>query len=314
MRDPFLKRLFGHAEVVEILIRDMLPEDAGRIDFATLEKVGTELVGEALVRRYPDMLWTARTRDGAGRVLILTEFQGQQDRLMPLRTSIYCHLAVQELLERTRPAPDPDSVDVLLPMVIYHGPGAWSGPTSLDELFPRGIPREFRVIFRDSESGGSGAAVDLVGALASLDRERSPAGTIEALGGLRRIAERTGDRLDRLLAECIGAWLVSKGRITEDQNREATAMTQVMTEYERSLEEWAREKYAKEREEERAEGRAAVLCRQAGRRFGADAGERLADLFGTPPDSERLSRAEEAVIECSTAEELLRRVRGSSGA
>ena len=204
--------------------------DSGRIDFATLEKVGTELVGEALVRRYPDMLWTARTRDGARRVLILTELQGQRDRLMPLRTSIYCHLAVQELLERTRPAPSPDSIDVLLPMVIYHGPGAWRGPTSLDELIPLGIPREFRVIFRDSESGGSGAAVDLVGALASLDRERSPAGTIEALGSLRRVAEKTGDRLDGLLAECIGAWLVSEGRITEDQNREATAMTQVMTE------------------------------------------------------------------------------------
>lgn len=304
-----LKRLFGHAEVVETLIRDMLPEDAGRIDFATLEKVGTELVGEALVRRYPDMLWTARTRDGTGRVLILTEFQGQQDRLMPLRTTIYSHLAVQELLRRTRPAPSPASIDVLRPMVIYHGPGAWRGPTSLDELFPRGIPREFRVIFRDSEVGGSAGAVDLVGAIANLDRERSLAGTLAALGSLRRIAERTGDRLDRLLAECIGAWLVSKGRITKDQYREATTMTQVMTEYERSLHEWAREKYARER----AEGHAAVLCRQAGRRFGADAGERLADLFGTPPDSERLARAEAAVIECSTAEELLRRVRGSSG-
>ena len=300
-----LKRLFGHAEVVETLIRDMLPEDVGRIDFATLEKLGTELVGEALVRRYPDMLWTARTRDGTGRVLILTEFQGQQDPLMPLRTTIYSHLAVQELLRKTRPAPGPASIDVLRPMVIYHGPGAWRSPTSLDELFPRGIPREFRVIFRDAERGGSGAAVDLVGAMASLDRERSLAGTLAALGSLRRIAERTGDRLDRLLAECIGAWLVSKERITNDQNREATTMTQVMTEYERSLEEWGSEKYA--------EGHAAALCRLAGRRFGEDAGERLADLFGTPPDSQRLARAEAAVIECSTAEELLRRVRGSSG-
>ena len=179
----------------------------------------------------------------------------------------------------------------------------------MTKLFPRGIPRGIRVIFRDSEVGGSGAAVDLVGAIASLDRERSLAGTLAALGRLRR----TGDRLDRLLAECTGAWLVSKGRITKDQNREATTMTQVMTEYERSLHEWAKEKYAKEREEERAAGHAAALCRQAGMRFGADAGERLADLFGTPPDSERLSRAEAAVIECSTAEELLRRVRGSSG-
>ena len=280
---------------------------------ATLEKVGTELVGEALVRRYPDMMWTARTRDGTRRVLILTEFQGQQDRFMPLRTTTYSHLALEELLRRTHPAPSPDSIDVLPPMVIYHGPGAWRGPTSLDELFPRGIPREFRVIFRDSETGGSGAAVDLVGAIASLDRERSLAGTIEALGSLRRLAERTGDRLDRLLAECTGAWLVSRGRITKDQNREATTMTQVMTEYERSLHEWAREKYAKEREEERAAGHAAGLCRLASRRFGTETGERLADLFGTPPDSQRLARAEVAVIECSTAEELLRRVRGSSG-
>ena len=161
-------------------------------------------------------------------------------------------------------------------------------------------------IFRDSEVGGSGAAVDLVGAIASLDRERSLAGTLAALGRVRRIAERTGDRLDRLLAECTGAWLVSKERITKDQNREATTMTQVMTEYEGSWEEWGREKYA--------EGHAASLCRQAGRRFGADAGERLADLFGTPPDSQRLARAEAGVIECSTAEELLRRVRSSSGA
>ena len=82
-------------------------------------------------------------------------------------------------------------------------------------------------------------------------------------------------------------------------------MTQVMTEYEGSWEEWGSEKYA--------EGHAAALCRLAGRRFGAEAGERLADLFGTPPDSERLARAEAAVIECSTAGELLRRVRGSSG-
>ena len=309
-----LKRLFGHAEVVEILIRDMLPEDVGRIDLATLEKVGTELVGEALVRRYPDMLWTARTRDGTGRVLILAEFQGQQDRLMPLRTTIYSHLAVQELLRRTRPKPSPDSIDVLPPMVIYHGPGAWRGPTSLDELFPRGIPREFRVIFRGSERGGSGAAVDLVGAMASLDRERSLAGTLAALGSLRRFAEQTGDRLDRLLAECIGAWLVSKGRITEDQNREATTMTQVMAEYEGSWEEWGRERYAEGQARGQAAGHAAVLCRLVGRRFGADAGERLADLFGTPPDSGRLARAEAAVIECSTAEELLRRVRGPSEA
>ena len=83
-------------------------------------------------------------------------------------------------------------------------------------------------------------------------------------------------------------------------------MAQVVTEYERSLEEFGMER--------RAEGRAEVLCRLAGRRFGKEAGERLAEVLGTPPDSGRLSVAEAAVLECSTAEELLRRVRGSSEA
>ena len=79
-------------------------------------------------------------------------------------------------------------------------------------------------------------------------------------------------------------------------------MTQAITEYERSLEEFGRERWR--------EGRVEVLCRLAGRRFGADTGERLAGLFGTPADDGRLARAESAVLECSTVEELLRRVEG----
>ena len=203
-------------------------------------------------------------------------------------------------------------------MLLYHGPGAWKGPTELDEVFPRGIPRNFLPIFGDPERGRSSRSGELMGAMTALDRDTSVVGTMVALGTLRRIAAETGGRVGWLLVKCVGAWLVSKERITEEQYREATTMTQVMTAYERSLEEWAREKYAKEREQERAEGRAEgrraeraeVLCRQAGHRFGAAAGDRLADLFGTSPDTGRLTKAEAAVIECATADELMRRVRG----
>ncbi|MCY3944170.1 MAG: hypothetical protein OXG18_10495, partial [Gemmatimonadetes bacterium] len=150
---------------------------------------------------------------------------------------------------------------------------------------------------------------------------------------LKRVASESGDRLDRLLANCIGAWLVSKRRITEEQNREVTTMTQAITEYERSLEEFGRERWREGRAEGRAEGRTEyersleefgrerrregrvegrveVLCSLARRRFGAETGERLAGLFGTPADDGRLARAESAVLECSTVEELLRRVEG----
>lgn len=59
------------------------------IDFSTLDKMGTELVGEAMVRRYPDMLWIARKRGATGWVVILLEFQATWDRLMALRMAVY---------------------------------------------------------------------------------------------------------------------------------------------------------------------------------------------------------------------------------
>ena len=122
------------------------------------------------------------------------------------------------------------------------------------------------------------------------------------------------------------------GRISDEQNREATTMARELTDYELWLD-WfgvtqrhrgrleGRAKGHDEgliygriegRAKGRAEGRVGVLSRQASYRFGKEAGEWLTDLLGTPPDAERLSVAETAVLECSTAEELRRQVRGAS--
>ena len=185
------------------------------------------------------------------------------------------------------------------------------------ELFPREIPRDFRVIFRDPDLDRSVPGIDLVAAMAKLDQDTSIAGTLVELGSLQRIAEETGDRLDGLLAECIGKWLELKKRITKQQKREAKTMAQVVTEYERSLEAFGTKRWREGRVEGRVEGRreglVAALCGVAERRFGAKAGERLAELLGTPPDSGRLATAAAAVADCSTAEELLQRVEGSAG-
>ena len=69
MMDSVFKLLYGHPAVVKILIRHMMREDVERIDLSTLEKLDSELIGDAFVRRYPDMVWTARTRDGTGTVV-----------------------------------------------------------------------------------------------------------------------------------------------------------------------------------------------------------------------------------------------------
>ena len=86
-----------------------------------------------------------------------------------------------------------------------------------------------------------------------------------------------------------------------------------LTAYARSVEEYVERKYRKEFEEGRRKGLSEAVCRLAGRSFGADTGERLAELLGTPPDSGRIARAQAAVVDCSSAEELLRRVEGSAG-
>ena len=301
MLDPALKRIFAHRESIELLVSEFAPERAGRIDFSTLDKLSTALVGEALIRRYPDMLWTARTRDGAGRVVILLEFQGRNDRLMALRSAVYGLLTVQELLGRMKPAPATDSLEVLT-LVIYHGRGRWRAPSALGKLLPQWTPGDYRVIFRDPDGG---TRADLAEVVLRFEQDRSVAGTLAAMADLRRIGEETGARFDRFLAECIVSWLTSRKRITKEQMKGATTMARVATEYERSLEEYGRKWFR----EGRDEGQAALLCQMARKRFGQEVAAQLADVLGDPPHAGRLSEAASAVIECATGEDFLRRVR-----
>ena len=317
MHDAAFKRLFCHPVAIEILVREYAPKRAERIDFSTLEKLDAELVGEALVRRYPDMIWMARTRDGAGHVVILMEFQGARDRLMSLRVAVYALLTVQELLRRMRLSRTPHSLEVLS-FVIYHGKGRWTAPTRLGGLFSHWVPGDYRVIPRQSDQGGSGTTRgDLSRAILALERDRSVEGTRATLRALTRIAEETGGEYASLMAKCVGEMLVSSNRITREQMEEVRTMAQVETEYERSLEEWGKRWFRQGRDEGIRVGRlgqAEMLSRQVRKKFGPEAAEKLSVLLGDTSGSGRLSQAAIAVIECATAEEFLSRVRQISRA
>ena len=58
----------------------------------------------------------------------------------------------------------------------------------------------------------------------------------------------------------------------------------------------------------RAEERA-LLCRQANRKFGIEAADRLSGLLGRLSDPERLAEAGDWIIECAMGADLLDRVR-----
>lgn len=78
-------------------------------------------------------------------------------------------------------------------------------------------------------------------------------------------------------------------------------MAQVMTEYERSLEEFGQTWFR--------QGRAEMLFQQVDMKFGPDVAEELRALLGELSEPGRISEAAWAVIDCATAEEFLARVR-----
>ena len=81
-------------------------------------------------------------------------------------------------------------------------------------------------------------------------------------------------------------------------------MAQVVTEYERSLEEFGKSWFRQGRDE----GRAEMVCQQVDMKFGPGVAEELRELLGESSGPDRISEAARAVIDCTTAEEFMARV------
>ena len=347
MHDPAFKTVFCHPTAIERLVRRYAGEHADRIDFSTLTKLDAELVGDTLVRRYPDMLWMARVRDGDDRVVIQLEFQGDRDWLMRLRMAIYQLMTAQQIFQR-RPSLRREGSLEVLSFVIYHGRGTGKGAVGLRKLFPRWAAGEYRLIARH----GSGFEGDLAQTVLALELDRSVEGTQAVLAELTRIAERTGSDYAGLMAEGVAEMLVSTGRITREQVREAKTMAQVATTYQQSLEEYGRrhreeamaeaaatyqrslEEYGRRHFREgrdeghrqgrdegirvgrdegirvgRDEGQVALLRQQVLEKFGPETAQALSSVLGEASDSKRTLLAASAVLESATADEFFARLR-----
>jgi len=166
-------------------------------------------------------------------------------------------------------------------------------------VFPTWLPGDYRVISQQPDKEVEPG--DLARIILKLEQDRSVVGTLATLSELNRVAEETGSQYHRLMAECVADMLFSSGRITRQQLQEVTTMAQVMTEYERSLEEWGRKR--------REQALGDMLCSQVSIRFGLGVAEELSALLADMSESGGLAEAARAVVECSTPEELLARVR-----
>lgn len=77
--DTEYKKLFSHPWPVEELLRGFLGEDwCDRLDFSTLQRVGSSFVSEDFRERHSDVIWRLRFREPRGPwfyVYLLLEFQ-----------------------------------------------------------------------------------------------------------------------------------------------------------------------------------------------------------------------------------------------
>ena len=301
MHDAAFKKMFSHPLMIELLVRGHVPEWGGRIDYSTLEQLPPELVSASLQRRYPDMMWRARTRDGESDLLILLEFQARPDRFMALRTTTYACLALEGLAEHKALARDGRLPEVVS-LVLHHGDRPWNAPVRLAELFGRSSPGVYRLVPRRSaEKLAIPGPSDLPSMALGLARDGTPEEMRPHLRALRSATEACRDEgFDRFMAGCVRAMLVSRG-FSGEQLEEAMNMGKVMTAFERGLEEMV--------SRGRVEGRALMLRQMAARKFGSETADELSRLLARLPNPERFDQVASAILECGSSEEFIARVR-----
>ena len=345
--DAAFKRWFDHKRMVEDLLRGFAPATVARtLDFATLEQLPADYVDDDLARGQGDAAWRVRFRGAADEwlyLLVLLEFQSTVDPRMAARILAYTARMYLKLIRGGELPPD-GRLPPVLPVVIYNGERRWSAATEmLATIAPVGEdlapfqPRqrhllidEHRLAVEDlPEENVVSAQIALeqgsVPAMAAVLRRVSALLAGEEHASLRRaFAELTLGMVERSAAARTHPELASALRAAAETgglNAMGSVLARRIDEYIETTAEARAEARTRERVEailgERlVEARAqalvesrAMLSRQAERKFGAEAGARLAALLAEVADPERLAAVGDLVIDCADGAELLARVR-----
>ena len=288
--------------MIELLIRRHVPEWHGEIEYPSLERLPTELIDERLRRRYPDMIWRARTIDGTTDLVLLLELQGRPERHMVLRTTTYNVLAVQELIEHDKELASGERQLAVASLVLHHGDREWNAPTRLRNLFRDSAPDTYRVVGHLSLDAPPPGPLDLPQMMLGLAGLTSETDIRDQLPMLRPVVEGCGDAdFDQFMARGVKAMLRSKGFDT-DQLKEAMTMATVDTEFRRG--------WDAVRQEGIGVGQARILSDLATRKFGEETAKELSRLLARTTDGEQINRVAAAIVDCDVPDDFLARVRG----
>lgn len=320
VHDAIYRELYSLPEVVEGLVRALVPRRARLVDFASLSRLPADYVTFEQTARYGDMLWECRLRSGTV-LLIVLEFQSTVDHDMPLRLFEYTARALREW-SRPRGLAAGDRIPLVLPLLVYNGKRPWTAPMAFEELRPTNDPEwvagqpEFQYLLLEERPGGTSPLPDdnLVAELVRLVRARHGDEAIQALSRLRDwVGENEGGALDRALAARVRSLAMDLQGARAAYLEAARTMKEVMDMI-KPTGHWASYWYEDGEEKGRnqgiEEGRLMLLRQQVDRKFGADAVDKLFAVSDRLLDQDQIDTLANAVIDCDTAEQLLARVGG----
>ena len=327
--DASYKNFFTHPRTVADTLRAIAGDIARHLDFSTLERMPASFVTSTLGQRHTDMLWRiGTTRGGWVYILILLEFQSTVDRRMALRMMDYT-ATIWKRLGRKDLGPRGE-YPFVLPVVIYNGERRWTAPTDIGDLLSP-VPEEllgyrprlrYLLIEIRAQDPASLPPGNVLAMIARFEQAPTAEALEELAGSLANWREAIGEPE---LVEAFVAWIMQvlaqrfgpAGRELQRKlrNEEEGTMSTLMERARKWGEErdqlWLQKGIEEGIERERLasiQRERELVLRQVTRRFGPGTAEQLLPVLERISEQEDIARVADAVIECESAEEFLRRV------
>ena len=322
--DPVYKRLYAFPEMVADLLRSLFPDNALGADYDSLRRLPAEYVADDYRQRRGDAVWRLNAESAQGgwlHVLVLLEFQSTDDPSMALRVLEYTAMLYRELLREGSFGAGGELLPPVLPVVLYNGDLPWRSAAQVRDLVARTgsalspyQPSQRHVVLDERRAAADDPQLrELTRAVLLLEQSRSAADLARAAESLSRVlsAPGGGERAGRAeLRQAFADWLAALLRRLEGDAAPAPAhvglnLEEVKMTLEERVAEWPKPYIRQGREEGLAHERQ-LLRRLAAARFGAGTADRLARALAAEADPERLAVVGEAIVRCSTGDELLR--------
>ena len=317
--DALFKHVFSQPEHAASELRAVPPAGlSARLDWSSLELEPSSFVDEQLRGRQADLLFRIGCQGRSAFLYILFEHQSSTDALMAFRLLRYMTRIWDAFLLAN---PRAERLPAIIPVVLHHGDSGWSRGTEFGALLdvdPETLPLvaeyvpQFRFVLDDLSGaddhalrGRSLTAVAAAG-LMLLARGRSGPSLVD---DLRRWLDVLGDvAAARNGMEALTAFLEYAFRVgdvlPEDLRRLALQIGPAAEEaYMTAAQKLTEESYARGRAEGEAKGKAELLIRLLGLRFGTLPEATREKILRALPD--RLDVWAERVIAGRSLEEIL---------